>query len=279
MAPLKSRTSPALFPLLAFLVCASLSAGETSGPVNAERAKEIVLAQTGGGVVIELDRHYRGDRGYVFKLVVDAGDGVYVAEVEADTGKMLRFIRKKGYRDSRGYRGSRENRPRGGDTAPRRPESGAGSRLSLEEAKEIALQHTKGGVVVESEMDSSRRHGIVYEFEIINNGSKFELEIAASDGSLVEFKQKHGRYPSPALPPKAESGPTASSSGGGMGAMAAQNLALEEVGGGDITEYKLKSSKGRLIHEVIIRRGNSRYELEIDDADRTVIERSVKQFD
>lgn len=274
MGTSRGRTVSKLFPLLALFVCAALSAGEASGPISAERAKEIVLAQTGGGVVIEFDRHYRGDRGYVFKLVIDADDGVYVAEVDAGTGKLLRFIRKKGYRGYRGNRGSGERPLPREDIAPRQPESGAESHLSLEEAAAIALKHAKGGVVVESEMDTSWRHGLVYEFEIINDGGKFELEIAASDGSLVEFKQKRGRYPSPAPSPKAES--AAPSSGGGMGALAAQNLALEDVGGGNITEYKLESSKGRLIHEITIRKGNSRYELEIDDADGKVAKRSVK---
>lgn len=255
-----------------------LCAGDAAGPVTAEQAKEIVLKQTGGGDVIEMSSYYGRNGGNYFRLVIRSNNDVYTAEVDGATGELVQFIKRRG---ARAY----QDTARPATPAPT-PNTGTGRDLTMEEAMAVALQHTGGGTVVESEVDTKRRIGVIYEFEIINNGTKYDVEIVAVDGSLLEFKQKRGRYYSPIPAPRTETVPATPPSAiatpyrnSKIDATGAQHLAVGKVGGGHVTEYKLDMERGRLVHEITVVTGSRRYELEIDDESGMVRERSIKYLD
>lgn len=254
------------------LTIGGVSAAESTGPITAEQAKAIALQQTGGGQVFELDRRARGDGLDYFRLEIAADDGDYHIEINASNGRLLQFIRKHGRRGG-AYAPSAAAQPR---TASSQND------MTLEQAQAIALERTGGGVVVESEVDVKRSGRVVYEFEIVNDGTKFDIDIDGVTGSIVKFKQKGGRRlpvaqseRGAAQAPAVVAGQTGVSSQGRIGMEAAQAIAMERTGGGSVTKYKLDRDDGRLIHEITIVNGGVKYEVEIDDATGTIMDFDV----
>lgn len=251
--------------------------GETAGPISIEQAKSIALQQTGGGEVVEVDRHYRGNGVHYYRIVVLGQDGPYQLEIDANNGNLIQFIRKHGYK---GYRNPVYVAPA--------PSAGAG--LTQEQAMALALKQTGGGTVVEIDVDVKKHGRIIYEFEIINNGAKYEVEIDASTGTILEFERNGKHYyvpvqpvsvpessvisPPPATDVSAAAAPVPAQAK--MSAEAAQTLAMEKVGGGAVTEYKLETSNGRFFHEVAVVKDNRRHRMEIDDDSGTIRELSVR---
>lgn len=262
----------------AVLCCGAVAAGEG---ISAEQAKEIALAQTGGGEVVEMERRFGGGGVNYYRIMVFADDGPYHVEVDADTGKLLQFIRKHGYK---GYK-------RRGDYIATPPAAGVagGAAITREQAMAIALGQTNGGTVVDSDVDVKKRGRIVYEFEIIKDGVKYEIEIDDT-GAIVDFERKGRRRYLVAQPvvvsesgtavaPSVAAGETGGSpvaSAARIAAEAAQAMAREKVGGGVVTEYKLETSGGRFFHEVVVVRDALRHRMEIDDASGVVRELSVR---
>lgn len=243
-------------------------AGEQGGPVTAERAQEIALAETGGGTVRNMGKYNGGD-GYYYRFEIVGNDGAYHVVVAENDGRLQKFIRKYG---SRGYKGNADGISGG---AP----SNTGVQatrtvMTREQAREIAFKQTGGGTVIESDVDYKRSGRVVYEFEIINNDSKFDIDIDGTSGDVLKFKQKRKRSYHTAVEP------TPSVRRGGfpparLTAESAQALAREKVGGGSVSEYKLDYDDGRLTHEVAVIRDGVEYEVEIDDASGVIVELSI----
>lgn len=256
------------------VLCCGAAAGEG---ISAEQAKEIALAQTRGGEVVEMERRFGEGGVNYFRIMVFADDGPYHVEVDADTGKLLQFIRKHGYK---GYK------RRGGYIAA---PPAAGATITREQAMAIALGQTNGGAVVDSDVDVKKRGRIVYEFEIVNDGVKYEIEIDDT-GAIVDFERKGRRRYLAVQPvvipesgiaaaPSVEVGETGVSpvaAGARIAAEAAQSMAREKVGGGVVIEYKLETSGGRFFHEVVVVREALRHRMEIDDASGVIRELSVR---
>ena len=269
--------------LAALLVAGALAASAAeAGPISAERAREIALAQTGGGDVVNMGRHYRGKGISYYRFEIVGSNGAFHVEVDESNGNLLKFINKHGYRGYQGYPAtapsmsapSVPSAPAPSTPAPTMP---VGNAITQDQALAIALGQTGGGTVVETEVDVKNHGRIVYEFEIINNGSKFEVEVDGSSGTILKFKQKGGRHYYPANTPGAAA-PTPVP-GGGMSPRlsmeAAQALAKEKTGGGTVTKYQLDRDDGRLVHEMKLVNAGTRYEIEIDDATGAFLEFSI----
>lgn len=158
--------------------------GEQVGRITADKAREVALAQTGGGDVVEMDRH-AGDGGqvsYRFEIVNDKG--AYEVEIDGLDGSLQKFIKK-------------DRRTSAEVTTPpapaNSPNAARSTVLTYEQALTTALGHTGGGTVVESEIDTDRHGRTIYEFEILNNGIKHEIDIDAVSGAILKAKQKMRR--------------------------------------------------------------------------------------
>ncbi len=116
---------------------------------------------------------------------------------------------------------------------------------------------------MESDTDRKRNGRIVYEFEIVNNTTWYQLDIDSTTGQFIDYRERSGRSHAYAAQAR-------------LGATEAQKIALDRSGGGVIHEYKLERDDGRLIHEIDIRKDGRRYEMEIDDATGEIVEYSVK---
>ena len=251
---------------------ASAVAAEQAGPITAERAKEIALAQTGGGNVMELDRHYRGNGTYIYRLEIAGDTGAYHVEIDESDGRLVKLIRKHGYGYHKGNTGGIAPAP--GASLP------ATGILGHDQAMAKALERTGGGAVVESDTDHKRDGRVIYEFEIVNNGVKYDIDIDGVTGNVLKFKQK-GRHRLPVATPSQTAGVPAGPAFSGdvlqprLDAVSAQAIAREKASGGVVVEYKLDTDGGRLVHEMELVNGNTRYEVEIEDATGAVIEFSV----
>lgn len=257
------RTRIAWFASLCLFAGAAL-AGE-GGFLTAEEAEAAALAQTGGGKVVEIDKHSGGDSSY-YRLEILGDDGNYHVEIDADTGKLLQLFLKgadKLHRKGRVLLHSAAE-----SSTDRRP-------LSLEEATTMALALTGGGAVVDTDVEYKRRRRIfVYEFEIRRDDSKYEVEID-SLGNIREFEKDGRRLPLPAAPRPAapssglwernDDASTTSSSRADLDLAEIQRLALEKVGGGTVVEYRADSVGGRGVHSVAVVRDGRKHYLEIDD--------------
>ncbi len=235
---------------LAAIFCFSSAVYAGEAGITPERAREIALAQTGAGDVMELDRHQgRGGRDY-FRLEILTDDGAYHVEIDANSGRLMQLIRK--------HDGGRRDR----EQLPASP-AAAGSELDYGQALELALKQTGGGTLVESDTDRKRSGRIVYEFEIINNNTWYQLDIDSTTGQITDYRERSGRSHAYAAQAR-------------LGATEAQKIALDRSSGGVIHEYKLERDDGRLVHEIDIRKDGRRYEMEIDDATGEIVEYSVK---
>lgn len=251
---------------LALIVSSIAVSGEPAGPITAEKAVELALEQTGGGDIVEVDSHRRGYRVPYFRVVVMNSDGVFQVELEADSGKLLKFIKKH---DNRRYPVPMPELPATpvNPAAPVDPAIPAGQTLTYEQALALAMQQTGGGVLVESEIDRKRYGGVIYEFEIVNDGVKFEVDIDGVDGGVYKFKQKGWSSLSPRRNPQTR-----------LTAEAAQAIAKEKAGGGAVAEYELDRDDGILVHEITIVGDSARYEFKIADDNGEILEYSVKRF-
>lgn len=135
----------------------------------------------------------------------------------------------------------------------------AGRPVTREQAMAIALDRSNGGTVVEIEVDRGRGGQIFYEFEIVDNGVRFEIEIDGSDGSITEFeRQRISSSDRPFARP-------------GMSVAEAEAVAVRHVGGGEVVKYELERERGALVHEVTVLKDRIRHRLEINDADGQVV--------
>ena len=110
------------------------------------------------------------------------------------------------------------------------------SRITDSTARQIALAHTGGGTVVKSELD--RENGVlVYEVEIVNGNSIFEIYVGANDSQIYKNKSKAISIVSN----------NANAQNASISVERAKSIAIERAGGGIVTECKLKINKGTLI--------------------------------
>lgn len=245
--------------LVAFIACAAAAFAAEYGLITPERAQEIALAQTGGGQIALLIRTGGGPNQF-YKVEVVNNNSRYHLQIDAFTGHLRKYIQKS-------HGPSVAVPPPAGDAAA----PGGSAPVSREQALAIAQQMTGGGAVVESKMKTKRYGQTVYEFEIVNNGAKYEIEIDGF-GNVLEFEQEGGGHVS--LPPAGAG--VATGSRPRLDMAGAVEIAKRHTNGGSVTDYELDSDDNRLVHEISLVNGGSRYEVEIDDATGEIVKLKQK---
>lgn len=239
----------------ALVLIVGMTAVSAADAITREKAQEIALSQAGGGRVIGFDRHLGAKGRHFFRFAIINDEGVYNIEIDEQTGRLQHLSRASGVTET--------------TVAVAAPPASAQTPVSAreitrEEAQAIALKQTGGGTIIESDVDHKHHGRIFYEFEIVNDGVRYELEIDAADGSVAEFKQKQTMAGAAArYQPK-------------LTMEAAQQLAREKAGGGQIVKYELDHDRGLLVHEIVVFRNNVLHRVEINDADGQVLKYKVK---
>lgn len=158
------------------LVCSLFPAAavENAAPVTEETARQTALSQLDGARVIRSKTRTRHDgRIRHTYLIINDKDRAEVVVDGADGGIVKLEIKPINTGDSGG-----------------RINANWTTRLSADDAKEIALQRTGGGEVVKIEKDYDDDGPTVYEIDIIKDNVKYEVEVDADTGAIHEFKAK-----------------------------------------------------------------------------------------
>lgn len=130
--------------------------------------------------------------------------------------------------------------------------------ISLDEAQEIALKAIDGKV---TKAKKERDDGIdYYDFEIISDNQKYEIEVGANTGKIIK-NEKDTDY----VPSSNEASQNNNSQATTISIDEAQRIAMEKVGNnGYLVKCELDIDDGIQKYEIEIKNGNIEYEIDID---------------
>ena len=182
--------------------------------------------------------------GVVTDVELDEDDGIYYYEIEMENGEDEYDVEINA--DDLSIKEEEKDREAGSD------EVEGGRYIGMEKAVEVARDEAGGGKIDEKEFDKDDNE---YEIDIINEGSKYEVEINATTGDVkdVEIETKDGRTPAD------EEAETAS---GFIGRDEAVKVAKNKVGGGDVHEKEFDRDDNE--YEIDLIYDGSKYEVEIN---------------
>ena len=111
----------------------------------------------------------------------------YEFKIDANTGKILaREVENKNKPTQPGAGNTQPNQPGAGNT---QPVNNAAVKISVEQAKQIALRKVGSGRVTEIELE---RKGATYYYDVEvkdNRGREYEVKINATTGAILSFKR------------------------------------------------------------------------------------------
>ena len=136
---------------------------EPQSRLSIAEVRRIALAETGGGVIVEL-QYDRDDREYEITIYHKGYE--YQMEIDAFTGRIKDMDVDELDEDDE--------------------QNAQGDFIGIERAKEIALSRIGGGYIeaIELEEDDGRW---IYEIEVVYNDEDYDLEIDAYTGEILSF--------------------------------------------------------------------------------------------
>lgn len=163
-----------------------------ASPITAEQAQQLALKQTGGGEIAELEKKSPGTTSSYYRLEVIKEGNEYSLEIDASTGELLKYLKKNRHTAQTGliHAVPQPSVPSPTQALSNPAPLSTTESLTLEQAQAMALQLTGGGTVIESEIDGLKKGRLVYEFEIFNNGIKYEIDIDGKTGDVLKHKAK-----------------------------------------------------------------------------------------
>lgn len=139
----------------------------TGAAVPAAQAQAAALDRTGGGEVVKCKLDY-GKRGVEYDITIVRGNNKYEVDVDANTGRITKYEQKM------------ITRARIAQDA---------NMLTPDRAKEIAFMQTGGGVIIKCELDYKKKYATaVYDVEVVKDNVKYEYEINAVNGIIIEYE-------------------------------------------------------------------------------------------
>lgn len=167
--------------LLALAVMLGISVSANAA-ITGQMAKAIALKSAGGGVVTDFD-YERKKVGSYYEVEVLNNGVEYEFKIDAATGKILARKAEDKTKPSR----PGTNKP--GTNKPNQPGANAAVKISVEQAKQIALRKVGSGRVTEIELE---RKGTTYYYDVEvkdNRGREYEVKINATTGAILSFKR------------------------------------------------------------------------------------------
>ncbi len=130
--------------------------------------------------------------------------------------------------------------------------------ISLDEAQKIALNAIDGKVIkAKKEHDDGIDY---YDFEIISDNQKYEIEVDADTGKIIK-NEKDTDY----IPSSNEASQNNNSQTTAISSEDAQKIAMEKVGNnGYLVKCELDNDNNKQKYEIEIKNGNIEYEIDID---------------
>lgn len=145
------------------------------------RAKEIALAKTGGGTIVEFELDWDDGRPE-YEIEIKRNGVEYELEIHGYTGKILEYEVDDDDDYVKKSTPKQESKPAAKPAQTSKP-----TLIGDARAKEIALAKTGGGTIDDFELDWDDGRP-EYEIEIKKNGVEYELEIDGYTGKILEFE-------------------------------------------------------------------------------------------
>ena len=134
--------------------------------------------------------------------------------------------------------------------------SGSGDVMKMEEAQKIALEEVDGEVIKSSkDRDDGRTY---YEFEIVTDSEKYDLEIDGESGDIVK-KEKDDDYVANQNTTNNQTNQTTITED------EAKKIATDRIGGsGEFVRCELDNDDGVLKYEIEVIKDNTEYDIDVD---------------
>lgn len=227
--------------------------------ISAARAKQIALAETGGGTIVKYSLDYEnGKKMYDIKIV--NGNTEYEMDISATDSKIYSFEKKT-------IKAATTNAALKVTPA---------KEITIEKAKQIALAKSGGGTVTSAKVDYENGKK-VFDIKITNGNVKHEMDVNATDSKIYSYEKETIRTvtnnnnattnnkaqtttPKTTIPPKTSATTPKATE---ISAARAQQIALGKTGGGRVTKSYVDYENGRKVYDITIVNGNYEYDLEI----------------
>lgn len=232
---------------------------ETVEMLTREEAKAIAFAHAGVtdafDVEIELDK----DKGIVhYEVDFDTAEAEYDYEVEAYTGEILKS--------------RKEERKTVVTPAPEAPATPApeapatGTKLTREQAKELALKHAGVTDVFDLEVELDKENGVLhYEVDFETTEAEYDYEVEAYTGEILKSRVKEKKVSVP--------------EGERLTKEAAKEIALKHAGENPArVEVEFDKDDGVYKYEIEFRVGAYEYEYEVEAYTGEIL-KSQKEWD
>ena len=126
------------------------------------------------------------------------------------------------------------------------------ARLTEQQAMQVALIAVPGTV---TELEAEKVNGrYVYEVEINSNGEEFDVSVDVVTGEVVSIEQEIEEQYEEDL----------SSTPSAITESQAKQIALEEMGGGRVTDIERDRENGKMVYEVEIQYGGKEYDVLVE---------------
>lgn len=135
--------------------------------------------------------------------------------------------------------------------------SNSSASISEEDAKNIALNLTNGGIITEYELNK-KTNNKKYKIEVVNNSIKYKIGINQQTGEIISYKEKNVKggknfnYVNKII------------SNAKVNIESAKQSALKATNGGTIVSYELEIEQDQLSYDIDIVQNNVKYELDIN---------------
>lgn len=137
--------------------------------------------------------------------------------------------------------------------------------ITPEKAQQIALNATGGGIVTKLKQDNHRGYD-KYVVTVHNGQTKHDIEINATDGTIIKHNQKLEKEPYN----------KAVYTGEKINAEQAKATALNIAGNGEVVKCKFTNGKKGPKYDITIVNGDNKYEVDVNAYTNTVIKYEQK---
>ncbi len=210
--------------------------GDNIDILDIKEVSRLARELTNGGQIIELELEKDDDK-YIYEVEVINDSGKYELEIDAVTGKIIEFkLEEKRVSKIEGL-------------------------ISMDEAINIAREVSSVGTITEFELNKDDEE-YIYEIEIYNKGNKYEIEIGAASGIILEYKIEESKY---------------IQTGTMIDRDEAISIALGKTNGGFVTDLELEEDDGRLLYEIETANESMKYKLEIDAFSGKILKYELKR--
>ncbi len=170
--------------VLVVMMCGALAAAEpvvAGQDIPLEEAMAIAAKEAGGARVVR-SKTVNRRRGNVHIIDLLNNDYHYIYEINAADGDVIGYQK----RDIVYYRPGRNTEKSGAELM-------AAAAVTLPRAREIALEASKGGEVMEIVAGMRNVPRLVYEFDILADGKDREVMVDATTGEIIRNIDKEER--------------------------------------------------------------------------------------